>query len=292
MNNKRRLVPILTLSFFLLFLIAIYEVAKQAQADEATRTVVSITNGIQWVQLYPDWFFQVIYLSIAVTTAGLLFAVSQWWNVPARVGLLLSVELSAIASFAALVAYASLAIAMSGNLFAYVYIFGFTLHAYPIVIWFFFYLVFYRKFGWNSIPLFLFAQGLNENIFDAFYLITRSSTIPPPSAWYYNVVLLNLCFVIGSLIVLRPKIKFSFWTGYAPLGVLFAEYMVASFFPAIYPVTSPSQPYYNNFLVNGLDALHLTLFPLVVWTSLFPRGRPYSAIPLLKQVLPTSWRQS
>ncbi|MDG6934734.1 MAG: hypothetical protein JRN68_08545 [Nitrososphaerota archaeon] len=80
MINRLRLLPVLVSSLFLFFLITIYEIASQAQAEDTARTLVSTANGLQWTQLYPNWFFQVLMALVTMMAVGLAILVARYFG--------------------------------------------------------------------------------------------------------------------------------------------------------------------------------------------------------------------
>lgn len=156
-------------------------------------------------------------------------------------------------------------ILLSGSFWTYIKPFGiFEMHAYPVLLWFPIFLFFYPKFGFKSFFVLLFAQGANEILFNVYYTLVHgfADMLSSNPHWYPNFFF-NVAVSIASFIAMRPKISFS-RLRFALFLIIVADYFIAFF--GHYQVTTTSQP--SILFSDAVDVLHLTVFPILVWSTL------------------------
>lgn len=81
-GHRFNLLPAMTSSFFLVFLIGIYSYASIIQQEVASRTVTSTLSGVSWIVFYPEWFFQSLKLFMILALAMLLASLALYFEIP------------------------------------------------------------------------------------------------------------------------------------------------------------------------------------------------------------------
>lgn len=180
--------------------------------------------------------------------------------------LIFAFEFMIIAVMAILFLDALVSVLSTGDIFYSLHILGlFWTHAYGILIWTPFFFIFYPKFGYKSIFVFLFANALNEFLFVLYVFLTGGLVVT--TGFVANEGFLTATFVL-SLLVLRPKLDFDLLSLKLPLKDILLTGIVSDYFVAYlghYQV--PTLNDYPTFSFE-VDLFHLIVFPLLIYTSL------------------------
>jgi hypothetical protein len=81
-RNVLNLVQALVLGLFVIFVTGTYVVSSLVQQEVQSKTLTSIPNGVTWVQFYPQWFLQLLFVSILVALTGVLVSLASYVDIP------------------------------------------------------------------------------------------------------------------------------------------------------------------------------------------------------------------
>lgn len=266
-RRKLRLLPVLVSGSFFVFLLFVYRFANEMQKETVSKTLISTANGVSWVELYPDWFFQLLVLLMLVALAGLSVSVASYLDSSfeehkpqlVRLGLDFLVLMYLLVMFA----YAIYDILIQGPIrvvwFPFVNASAYTVTVliYSVVgLWLF------RRFGWKTIiPLGLigvFQEATwNFGYVSLYPNFPRSEYLP---AWLtYTLVIVTATPVLLFLQHKWFRMRFSL----NPWVFVFPLYYAFYYFLGMPTASSlPGTAHTNSLIFEGLYVLSCVVFYL------------------------------
>lgn len=292
MNRERNSIYLLQLAasgLFLGFLAIIYVLSNEIQQKAMSETMTSVSNGVTWVEYYPEWFFQLLYILVIATLTGMILTTELHLDFPFSRSRLttehggtnvmnfkeLIKDIAEYGGLAFIIYYMVSAIfvmAWSKNILEGIQLFPglYYSHAYPILIWGSIYLAFYPKLRWKSIFVFFIANAVSGEIFNWGYNLVHGDLFwDIGEGWtYWFRVAMDFVTLGISLAVLRPRLSRKVWTFYVPLGVLFANYALVISWG--YPATIFTTGQYFSIPLNVTDLVGLVCWPVFWFGSVKP----------------------
>lgn len=252
MTNRLGLLPILASSSFLLFLSAVYEVASQAQAEEATRTVVSIADGIRWTQLYPDWFFQLLLLLMIVALSGVVVSTTFYLGTPYTGGkpiLQIGLDSLFLSYLAFMFSTAVYVVLTSGPLrITWFPVVGANAYAVTVLIYTTAGFWLFRRFGWKAmVPLAL--TGVLQEATWNFAYFTLYPSFPASilsKSWVEYVLVI---IVAAPVLIFLQKRWFRIRLRRSPWVLAFPAYFLLYYLLGMPTVAGPPMTFHTNSLV-------------------------------------------
>ena len=242
-----KLAPSLLFSSLLVFLVTISYLALEMQNRVAVETMRSTTNGLQWTQLYPNWFFPLMCLMMFLVTSALYTSVSFYLRRDSKSSFRAAVLCLTDAAFLLLTELSLVGIAVYSSFTQRLVILPdlYAPEAYKIVVYSLFaFLVLRRYFGVTYGLVFGLVYTMAESIGNTTYILVHAAVIVPrlltnffypfpksdPTLTFVWLFFYAACVVL--LIGLRSKLHpRSFWIlGFLPF-VVFVSFWISIGYP-------------------------------------------------------------